>query len=53
MDENEGTGTFGCNIFDALVSAGPDGILNDPINPSYPATTDDIRYIVPPGTGCL
>jgi prepilin-type N-terminal cleavage/methylation domain-containing protein len=53
LDENEGTGTFGCNIFDALVSAGPDGILNDPIHPSYPATTDDIRYIVPPGTGCL
>lgn len=53
LDENEGTGTFGCNVFDALVSAGPDGILNDPINPSYPATTDDLRYIVTPGTGCL
>ncbi len=53
LDENENTGTFGCNIFDAFVSAGPDGILNDPINPSYPATVDDIRYeITPSYTGC-
>lgn len=53
LDENENTGTFGCNVFDALVSPGPDGILNDPINPSYPATTDDVPFIVTPSyTGC-
>ena len=53
LDENENTGTFGCNIFDALISAGPDGIVNDPINPSYPATKDDIPFIVTPSyTGC-
>jgi prepilin-type N-terminal cleavage/methylation domain-containing protein len=52
LDENENT-TFPCNIFDAFVSAGPDGYLNDPINPSYPASTDDIKYQVTPSyTGC-
>lgn len=46
LDENEGS--YGdCRVFDALVSPGPDGILNDPVNPSYPATTDDIKYNLP------
>ena len=53
LDENENTGTFTCQVYDALVSPGPDGIVNDPINPSYPATTDDVPFIVVPSyTGC-
>lgn len=53
LDENENTGTFGCQVYDALVSPGPDGIVNDPVNPSYPATTDDIPFLVVPSyTGC-
>jgi prepilin-type N-terminal cleavage/methylation domain-containing protein len=53
LDENENTGTFTCQVYDALVSPGPDGIVNDPINPSYPSTTDDIPFIVVPSyTGC-
>ncbi len=53
LDENENTGTFTCQVYDALVSPGPDGIVNDPIHPSYPATTDDIPFIVVPSySGC-
>jgi prepilin-type N-terminal cleavage/methylation domain-containing protein len=52
LDENENT-TFNCRVYDALVSPGPDGILNDPVNPSYPTTTDDMPFlIVPSYTGC-
>jgi prepilin-type N-terminal cleavage/methylation domain-containing protein len=52
LDENEAS--YGdCRIFDALVSPGPDGLLNDPVNASYPATTDDIKYqITPSYSGC-
>jgi prepilin-type N-terminal cleavage/methylation domain-containing protein len=52
LDENEGSYSD-CTIFDALVSPGPDGIVNDPVNTSYPATTDDIPFIVTPSySGC-
>jgi prepilin-type N-terminal cleavage/methylation domain-containing protein len=52
LDENENT-TFGCQVYDALVSPGPDGIVSDPVHPSYPATTDDIPFLVVPSyTGC-
>lgn len=52
LDENEAS--YGdCRIFDALVSPGPDGYLNDPVNVSYPATIDDIKYqITPSYSGC-
>jgi prepilin-type N-terminal cleavage/methylation domain-containing protein len=52
LDENEST-AFGCTQYDALVSPGPDGILNDPVNPSYPATTDDISIVVPFNVSCF
>jgi hypothetical protein len=53
LDENENTGTFGCQVYDALVSPGPDGKVNNPVHPSYPETTDDIPFLVVPSyTGC-